>query len=178
VSAILGDEGWSAVDDESSETQRRWDQDIHTIGRILRAHLFVEHYINEFLEQANPRLGSLARARLTFAQKIELIDTSKPLIADIRGGIRHLNAIRNRLAHRLDATITEADSEVFLSAKFFKAARDESAKRFGQRGNEPIDLLEEFARFAGGILATEFSVLGRAFAQAFGDATEREIGKD
>jgi hypothetical protein len=59
---------------EFGEMQRRWNQDIDAIGRILRSHLYVEHYLSEYLEKANPRLGSVVKARLSFAQKLKLLD--------------------------------------------------------------------------------------------------------
>ncbi|WP_147326255.1 hypothetical protein [Hydrogenophaga borbori] len=55
--------------EEVNEVQRRWNQDTDAIGRILRAHLFVERFMTENLQRANPALGPVEKARLTFAQK-------------------------------------------------------------------------------------------------------------
>jgi hypothetical protein len=41
-----------------------WDQDATLIGRILRAHLFVEHFLGEYLRSRNPNLGDLSEGRL------------------------------------------------------------------------------------------------------------------
>jgi len=128
-------------DGEFSEMERRWNQDVGAIGRILRSHLYVEHYLSEYLEKANPRLGSVAKARLSFSQKLELLDQKDPLLSEVLPGIKHLNAIRNRLAHRLSANVTADDATVFLNAKFFKAMRDEGAKP-DTPSQDPLDILE------------------------------------
>ena len=44
--------------EEYQSIAARWDQDTDTIGRILRAHLFVEHLMTENLTSRNPELGS------------------------------------------------------------------------------------------------------------------------
>jgi hypothetical protein len=52
-------EFFAEADRELADVNGRWKQNIEVIGRILRAHLFVEHYIGEYLAKANPRLGAL-----------------------------------------------------------------------------------------------------------------------
>ena len=46
-----------AADQELENIHQKWNQNIELIGRILRAHLFVEHYMTEYLAKTNPRLG-------------------------------------------------------------------------------------------------------------------------
>jgi hypothetical protein len=82
------------TDAEFAGIQERWSQDVAVMGRILRAHLFVEHYLNEHLAKANPRLGSVEQAHLTFAQKVTLLNASDAHIRSVLPGIKHLNAIR------------------------------------------------------------------------------------
>ena len=167
---LLGgrDAAFETIDAEFDEMRHRWNQDVEAIGRILRSHLYVEYYVTEYLEKVNPRLGSVERARLSFVQKLELLDPKDIRIGEVLPGIRHLNTIRNRLAHRLSATVTEDDAAVFLSAQYFKALRDEGAKP-GKPSAEPIDVLEHFALHASQILTGEFSRVANAFAQAFNE---------
>lgn len=167
---LLGgrDKAWEIIDAEFAEVGRRWNQDVVAIGRILRSHLFVEHYLNEHLTKANPRLGSVEKARLTFAQKVSLIDADDARLREILPGVKHLNSIRNRLAHRLSGAIDVADAEVFLQAKYFAALRVEGAKP-GAPSTQPLDILEEFARYASTALVNEFSAFGAAFAKALGE---------
>ena len=137
-----------------------------TIGRILRAHLHVEYYLTEFLRHTNPQLGDLDEARVTFNQKVTLLQRNDARIGYVISGMRHLNKIRNRLAHNLEATVTEEDANVFLQG-LFKAFRDEGAKASGtQLSTAPIDVLEEFAEFASALLHGPSEQHSKAFAQA------------
>ncbi len=130
---IMGgpDEFFNAADEELANINARWNQNVSEIGRILRAHLFVEHYLTQYLAQANPRLGSLSDARATFAQKVSLLDVDNPDIAAMLPGIKRLNAIRNRLAHNLGAQVSDEDARIFLSCERFAALR--AARSTGER---------------------------------------------
>lgn len=163
---LLGgrDKAFALLNTEFGEMRTRWNQDVVAIGRILRSHLYVEHYLTEFLEKANPRLGSLSDARLTFTQKIQLLNPNQQL-ARVVPGIKRLNAIRNRLAHRLDAHVTDEDAQVFLSDGVFEAMRTEGAKP-GTPSSDPLDVLESFAQHVSTMLQHEFSVFGNAFSKA------------
>lgn len=175
---LLGgpDRAREVTDREFGEMISRWNQDTDVIGRILRSHLYVEHYLTEFIRHANPRLGSVADARLSFNQKLALLDTRSPAVAELKPGIAQLNKIRNRLAHRLSAAIEKADTQVFLSAQMF------SSMRFVALGRPPetltpIELLEQFALHAANILAGEFNSFSKAFGQALQEEKERDDAK-
>ncbi len=161
------------TDTEFREMVARWNQDTDAIGRILWAHLYVEHYLTEFLGYANPRLESIADARLSFKQKLALLNTSSPAVAELKPGIAQLNRIRNRLAHRLNSLIEPADSHVFLAAPMFSSMRLVSLGRPATTLT-PIELLEQFSLHAANILAGEFDSFSKAFEQALQD--ERELG--
>lgn len=109
------DKAFASMEADFDDMKERWNQDTDTIGRILRSHLYLEHYLTEYLQHANPVLGDLDEARLSFNQKVNLLRSDAEMIAMIIGGIRHLNRIRNRLAHNLKASVTEEDANVFLS---------------------------------------------------------------
>ena len=96
---------------------------------MLRSHRYLEYYLTEYLRHVNPGLGDLDEARLTFAQKVSLLKSDAGMLSMIIGGIRHLNKIRNRLAHNLTTSVTEDDAGVFLSQEIFKAMRDEGVKQ-------------------------------------------------
>lgn len=156
---------FAAADQEINEINVRWHQDITMIGRILRSHLFVEHYLSMYLAKVNPRLGSLADARITFAQKVALLDTSNVDISTVLQGIKRLNTIRNRLAHNLSAQVTEEDSQVFLRSERFAALRMAKAMR-EVIGNEPIDILEDFSLHTSIVFTNGFSSVSRAIKDA------------
>jgi hypothetical protein len=171
---ILGgkDEARRKIDSEFFEMQNIWDQDVDVIGRILRAHLYVEHYLTEYLRKANPRLGNLNSVRISFSQKIDLLDSNDAVVKDIIPGIRHLNKIRNRLAHNLSVEITEADVAIFLSNLRFKAFREAGA-RPNLPNLEPMIVLEKFAQYAASSLNHQSSSLGAAFKKIFAEQNNK-----
>lgn len=147
----------------------RWNKDVLTIGRILRAHLHVEYYLTEFLQHINPKLGNLDEARITFNQKVNLLRTDDRTVDYLIPGIRHLNKIRNRLAHNLEATVTDDDATVFLQG-MFKAFRDAGVMGSeNQLSTNPIDVLEEFAEFASSMLHAPSGQHSHAFRQALNE---------
>lgn len=130
------------------ELNTRWNQDAVLIGRILRAHLFVEHYLVTYLEARNPNLGKMEDARLSFNQKVELLDRKDPRVSYLVPGIKRLNQVRNRLAHTLSAHVSREDQDSFIAIDLFRALRDALALP-GTPSDEPIDVLESFAQHAG-----------------------------
>lgn len=175
IELLGGTERFKQVTDtEFMDMRNRWDLDITNIGRILRSHLYVEYYLTKYIAMANPRLGSLSKARLTFAQKLSLLDTNHESLGDLAPGLRQINAVRNRLAHRLEASLTAEDIQVFLSHAMFNAMRIEGAKP-SMPSEEPIDVLEKFAQYAAHLLANEFSEFSIAIGKAIvEDATQRD----
>jgi hypothetical protein len=143
------DAAFEKFDAEYKQLMAVWEQDSHLIGRILRAHLFVEHFLNELLRAKNPDLG-LDKARLSFAQKVSLVGSGSAEIEDLLLGIRRLNAVRNRLAHSLHADLTTEDADVLLNCRYFRALRDEGARTTSRKAStEPIDVVEDFALHVG-----------------------------
>lgn len=172
VELLGGTERFREITDaEFHEMEARWKQDTDAIGRILRAHLYVEHYLTEHLENANPRLGSVRSARLSFAQKLALLDSEHPARASLKGGIAHLNKIRNRLAHNLDAQVTEEDSKIFTNSGLFGSMI--AAANSISTNSPPIEIMERFAQFAANSLTSEFSAFGVAFGKALEEAKNR-----
>jgi len=134
-----------------------WDQDTDRIGRVLRAHLTVEHFVTEYLVLKNPKLGSLEKARLSYAQKIDLLDSNDPTVNCVLPGLRLLGTIRNRMSHRLRVELSKADEDAFLGIPFFNGWLAALNKHYPE---PPIDdeierrlvTLEKFARVAAALL--------------------------
>ncbi len=161
----------ASMETEYYELKERWKQDIDTIGRILRAHLHVEYYLTEHLQHINPCLGDIDEARLSFAQKANLLtQDGDASVWMLIGGIRHLNKIRNRLAHNLKAEVTEDDRKVFFSQGIYKSMRDWSHKDDSKPlSDESIDVLEHFAEFAISMMHSRRTPYSKAFAQAMNE---------
>jgi len=81
--ALLGgkEKAFALFEADHARVVAVWEQDTVAIGRILRAHLFVEHFLEAYLARRNPDLGSLDSARLTFAQKAALVGDSDRTVA-------------------------------------------------------------------------------------------------
>lgn len=166
-SEILGgkDALIAQLEAEYWELKNHWEKDVVTMGRILRAHLHVEHYLTEYLANRNPALGDLDAARLTFAQKVQLLPRDDARIGMLRPGLKRLNNIRNRLAHNLQAGLTDEDVTAIMDG-IFKHIWVAS----GRQVEAPaIDVLEFFAEWASSLLHGPSSKSGQAFAQALAE---------
>jgi hypothetical protein len=78
------------------------------IGRVLKAHLILEHYLTSYLSRCLG-IDNIDSIRLTFAQKVELLPSTGSAASVIKLGIKRLNTIRNMLAHRLDVDLEQVD---------------------------------------------------------------------
>jgi hypothetical protein len=176
---------FARMEERFSYIQKKWVQNADTLGRILRAHLFVEHFLSNYISAKNPNLAGLERARLSFAQKIDLADNREASVAYLIPGIKQLNKIRNRVAHNLEASITLADRSSFLSIQIFSAMRKARTQANRQTGakrlalsDNPIDVLEDFAYFAGSILESASHPDAELWSLAFKNAEEEQVGKN
>jgi hypothetical protein len=143
-----------------------WDQDAESIGRVLRAHLAVEHFLEGFISYTNPHLPSLENVRLTFNQKVKLLPDDDSSVSFLKPGIRKLNSIRNRMAHRLKVEISEEDRAAILAIPLFRAMRTESAKGQHPKPDDPLSVLEDFAMFAANLLHSASNPSKDLWAQA------------
>lgn len=163
------------VDLKLAKINEKWNRDVDVIGRILRAHLFVEHFVTECLAFFNPALGNLKEARLTFTQKVALIEDYSEEIKELSKGIKRLNKIRNQLAHNLEGNVTDQDKESLLSVVSFRTLREASAKP-GIPSHNNLDVLEDFAKHVGGRLASlaDSDSLTKRFEQALNELADKE----
>lgn len=160
------DRAWRRFEEDYLYVAAAWEQDTGTIGRILRAHLFVEHFLTEYLSARNPQLGSVADAKLSFGQKLALVGNGTGGVEYLLPGIRRLNAIRNRLAHSLHADVSDEDASVLLSIPMFRAMREAgNAPRIPSAA--PVDILDDFAKHAGLALHASATRDSGLWAEAF-----------
>ena len=141
------DKAFAAFDADFEAISKVWDENTELVGRILRCHLFVEHFMTEYLVMKSPEFD-FDEARLSFTQKWALMERNLPHgFSYLTPGIRRPNAIRNRLSHTLKGEISEDDVNVFMGIPLFKSMRVEAAKRFSparEPSSEPIAILEDF----------------------------------
>jgi hypothetical protein len=156
------------VEKSIADINEKWVQDVDSIGRILRAHLFVEHYLDLFLQNIQPQLN-FEKAGLSFYRKVTLIEDYSPDVKKIAPGLLRLNTIRNRMAHTLLAETTDGDMKYILSDVTFAALRVALAAP-----EEPpeahIDIIEDFAKQVGSYF--ESTINNESLANAFKEAYE------
>ncbi len=156
------------TDEKLAFINEKWDQDVVGIGRVLRAHIFVEYFMTKCLQAINPNLGSLDGARVNFSTKLKLLKGYSNHIDMMLPGIRRLNTIRNRMAHSLEANIDDKDIEVILSDKYFESLREEHAKP-EKPSTDKFEIIEDFAQHVGAYLESEGHAdsLAQRFIKAF-----------
>jgi len=146
--------GWDRVIEIASAQQKRldrlWNRQADPIGRILKAHLIVEHCLTAHLLAHNPNLGGLDKARLSYDQKLNLLDPKIVNVHDALPGLRLLGTIRNRFSHRLEATVTKADADALFAIELFRALylNENMASAAKEPDDETERVLEIIERFA------------------------------
>lgn len=150
------------ADEEHHEVMKIWNQNTELIGRILRAHLFVEKFMVMHLRHLDP---SGAVPIKGFANKIKHLDQDDPEVVAVIPGIRKLNEIRNRLVHEINAVLTAEDvRELFRCRNFYHLMLQRHQRRIAAR--QPIEVLEDFSRFAAIALSFKRSPLAAALRRA------------
>lgn len=91
-------------DSENEKFIALLQQDHDVLGRVLKAHLILEHYLSAYLGQTFG-IDDIDSIRLSFAQKVELLPSSGAAASVIKLGIKRLNSIRNKFAHRIDVDL-------------------------------------------------------------------------
>jgi hypothetical protein len=96
------------------------------LGLILKCHLIIEHYIDEFLINAYPTIKSWDKVRLTFNQKLELIINPQTTMGMASSSIKCLNTLRNKFSHKLAYKIKEDDYKEItqLMTIWYNAAKE------------------------------------------------------
>lgn len=131
--------------------------DYDTLGHLLSCHLIIEHYLDHVLE-THPGAGfDWEKARLTFGQKVALISgLSFPEPYAFPPLIKHLNSLRNRFGHNINARLTREDMLPFTS---FLSNCMEAEREGGTRAipSDPKDVLTLFTSIACAYFASTIS---------------------
>ncbi len=145
-------------DEQNARFLKLSSTDHEPIGRILRAHLVVESFMDAFLQQylAIENLGPI---RLSFFQKASLLPSERSSASFVKPGILQLNAIRNKFGHRLDREIAAHE----LSAIY--AVLDSARK--GVTFESHVEAIEAFTPVACAFLSPAPKHIQAAFLEAF-----------
>ena len=82
------------------------------LGMVIRAHIHIEHHLNELLNTVIPYPGYLKAMQLDYAGKVNLAGATG-LRPDIVRPLLALGNLRNQMAHRLGTKITKSRERNF-----------------------------------------------------------------
>lgn len=134
--------------------------DHEPIGRILRAHLVIENFLDIFLTNFY-QIEEFDDLRLTFAQKAKLLPSRRSSAAFVRPGIIQLNTIRNKFGHKIDHSIEDHN----LSAIYEVLRHARPNVKFESQ----IKVIEDFAAVACAFLSVPPKHLQELFMEAFAE---------
>ncbi len=130
------------IEEFNKQWHEFWQADTDWLSTILICHLSVEHYVEEYLESANPAIGSIKNKRLTFSTKLDLMGERNKVIQMLMPGLKRLNRIRNRLVHNMGEKITDEDLLPIKNVVWpWHKAGDNPC-------NEGIELIKDFSLMA------------------------------
>lgn len=109
------------------------------VGRLLKCHLIVEHYLDRFLS-GHFGIEDVESAKLGFFSKVMLLPSKATSAAFVKPGILKLNTLRNRVGHTLDCDINFRDLESISDVL--------AIARVGVKFDEPIEAIEAFTTVA------------------------------
>ena len=129
-----------------------------TLGRVLKCHLIVEHYLNRFLV-AHFDIDNFENVRLTFAQKATLLPNRATAASFVKPGIFELNRIRNRFSHSLGVELSDQNlSSMRIVLDIFIPRRAPGS---------PVEVIEAFTTVACTFLFPTTAKLQQVFTEAF-----------
>jgi len=129
-----------------------------SVGRVLRAHLIVENFMNSFIPGFFG-IEEFEELRLSFVQKAKLLPQQNSSAAFVRPGIIQLNAVRNKFGHRLNHVVEVHEIEVIVEIL--------AVSRRGVSFETPVAAIEAFVPVACAFLSFPPEHLRDAFLEAF-----------
>lgn|GEM_PF-6198335 len=101
------------------EAAAAWNADVISIGRVLRSHLYVEYYLNRYLEQKLGISLSLINEQ-SFHSKAKMLQARSLDFKYLHRSILRINRVRNKMSHNLNAMVDKKDADYFKSVESFK----------------------------------------------------------
>ena len=129
-----------------------------TLGRVLKCHLIVEHFLGRFLV-SHFGIDNFDDVRLSFAQKAKLLPDRATAAAFVKPGVVRLNRIRNDFSHSLSAELSDADLDPIRPVLAFA--------RRGVTFESPVEAIEAFTTVACTFLIVAPPDLQQVLTEAF-----------
>jgi hypothetical protein len=77
--------------------------------QLLQGHLYFDHVITQLLVDALKKPDAIGTSRMSFLQKLQLIEALGLLPADLTAPVMFINGLRNKIAHDLNFEISDKD---------------------------------------------------------------------
>jgi hypothetical protein len=168
VLRVLGPH-WEQIEEDFDRHNRRFlalaAVDHDAIGRVLRAHLVIESFLDTFLA-AHYGIDNIEELRLSFFQKAKLLPSKGFSSAVVRPGILQVNSVRNKLGHQLNHAIEQHEISAVLEIL--------AVARKGVRFADLVAAIEAFAPVACAFLSVPPAHLQQAFVEAFAQVQSHE----
>lgn len=81
---------------------------------VLKCHLIIEHYIDQYITVAFPSIIDIEKMNLRFATKIEMINNPNTFFGFYYKSLKQFNKLRNKFAHDLEYKIKNQDIEEMI----------------------------------------------------------------
>lgn len=137
------DRHWPKIKDYFNNENEKYlellNRDSTKIGRVLKCHLIIEHYLDNYLSHYN-KLENIQELRLSFHQKTLMLPTKGSSAAVVRPGIIEVNKVRNKYGHNINTEIVISDINAIN--QLLRIARPSS------RIEDPIEMIEAFSTIA------------------------------
>jgi hypothetical protein len=146
---------------------------------VLKTHLLAEVELNELLELRLPHPEALYQSRFTFIQRLCILEaiSADPEIHLLARAMASLNAIRNSLAHQLEAPNFQVAAADFIHHAFYAAydasSRQRKARYVPKKKDFTLNSLKSASAIVIGLLARYKALAVQAQAVAQPDAARR-----
>lgn len=155
---------WAEIDahfeHENNQFKALLAEDHDLIGRVLKCHLIIEHYLGRFIT-AHYGIQDIAEAKLSFFQKAKLLPDAGSASAFVKPGILRLNSIRNNFGHTLRPVLRFGSLGAINECL--------AIARQGVSFGGPIDAIESFTTVASTFLIVPPPNLQQVFIEAFSE---------
>lgn len=86
------------------------------LGVVIRAHLHIEHHLNELIELVMPGPKFFEEMGLSYANQVRLAAASGAIRPELARPLRALGKLRNDMAHKLGTRLTRARERRLFNA--------------------------------------------------------------
>jgi hypothetical protein len=118
------------------------------LGKVVRAHIHIEHELQELIFLAAPRPDHIKRfENMEFFEKVQLA-LVLGLNADLKPALSATGTLRNKFAHRLDMKIGEEEAKNLIATLTPRAKQ-----RFQAHLNDALSAIPSSAALAGEALS-------------------------